>query len=174
MFDIRLFGTTTVRSPTTEVGGITARRHQAAPGPRGPGPSPGSPVTKDRLVQVLWGDKPPSSPVATLESYVSVLRRSMGPGKGTTSPIITTSAGYHLDPERVTVDLLRCRSMLTRAATAGDAHALNLTRKALRYCEQPLLASETRAGWADQTRHEFRQELADACRSRLAGRARPR
>ncbi len=163
MFDIRLFGTTTVRSPTTEVvgsqlGGIKPRQVLEALALAG-----AAPVTKDRLVQVLWGDKPPSSPVATLESYVSVLRRSMGPGKGTTSPIITTSAGYHLDPERVTVDLLRCRSMLTRAATAGDAHALNLTRKALRYCEQPLLASETRAGWADQTRHEFRQELADAC-----------
>ncbi len=163
MFDIRLFGTTTVRSKTTEVvgsqlGGVKPRQVLEVLALAG-----AAPVSKDRLVQVLWGAKPPASPVATLESYVCVLRRSMGAGQGTTSPIITTSAGYHLDHERVTVDLHRCRSMLTRAATADDAQALNLTRKALRYCDQPLLASETRAGWADQTRHEFRQELATAC-----------
>jgi SARP family transcriptional regulator, regulator of embCAB operon len=114
-------------------------------------------------VQVLWGDTPPASPVATVESYVSILRRSLGSGKNVASPIVTTPAGYHLDRDRVSVDLLRCRSMLTRAVTAGDAQALNLTRKALRFCEEPLLASETRADWADQTRNEFRQVLATAC-----------
>jgi DNA-binding SARP family transcriptional activator len=87
----------------------------------------------------------------------------MGAGKGTSSPIITTSAGYRLDSDRVTVDVHRCRSMLAKAASADDAQALNLTRRALRLCEQPLLASENRAGWADQTRDEFHQELATAC-----------
>ncbi len=163
MFDIRLFGTTTVRSTTTEVvgsqlGGIKPRQVLEVLALAG-----AAPVTKDRLVQVLWGDSPPVSAVPTLESYVCVLRRSLGAGKGTSSPIVTTSAGYRLDHERVSVDVIRCRSMLARAATADDAQALALTRKALRYCEQPLLASETRAGWADQTREEFRQELATAC-----------
>ena len=163
MFDIRLFGTTTVRSPTTEVvgsqlGGIKPRQVLEVLALAG-----AAPVTKDRLVQVLWGDSPPASAVPTLESYVCVLRRSMGAGQGNRSPIITTSAGYRLDRERVTVDVHRCRSLLARAATADDAQALALTRKALRYCEEPLLASETRAGWADQTRNEFRQELATAC-----------
>ncbi|MFL6151306.1 MAG: BTAD domain-containing putative transcriptional regulator [Ornithinibacter sp.] len=163
MFDIRLFGTTTVRSTTTEVvgsqlGGIKPRQVLEVLALAG-----AAPVTKDRLVQVLWGDNPPASAVPTLESYVCVLRRALGGGKGNSSPILTTSAGYRLDSERVTVDVLRCRSMLARAATADDAQALALTRKALRYCEQPLLASETRAGWADRTREEFRQELATAC-----------
>ncbi len=163
MFDIRLFGTTTVRSTTTEVvgsqlGGVKPRQVLEMLALAG-----SAPVTKDRLVHVLWGDRLPASPVPTLESYVSVLRRSMGSGKGTTSPIVTTSAGYRLDRERVSVDVLRCRSMLARAATADDTHALALTRAALRLCEEPLLASEARAGWADQTRDEFRQELATAC-----------
>ena len=163
MFDIRLFGITTVRSATTEVvgsqlGGVKPRQVLEVLALAG-----AAPVTKDLLVQVLWGDTAPASPVATVESYVSVLRRSMGVGKGTTSPIVTTSAGYHLDRGRVSVDVLRCRSLLARAATASDAQALALTRKALRYCEEPLLASETRAGWADQTRDEFRQQLATAC-----------
>jgi DNA-binding SARP family transcriptional activator len=163
MFDIRLFGTTTVRNTTTEVvgsqlGGIKPRQVLEVLALAG-----AAPVTKDRLVQVLWGDSPPASAVPTLESYVCVLRRSMGAGKGTSSPIITTSAGYRLDTERVSVDVHRCRSMLARAATADHAQALTLTRRALRFCEQPLLASESRAGWADQSRDEFRQVLATAC-----------
>lgn len=163
MFDIRLFGTTTVRSTTTEVvgsqlGGIKPRQVLEVLAFAG-----AAPVTKDRLVQVLWGDSPPASAVATLESYVCVLRRSMGAGKGTSSPIVTTSAGYRLDRERVSVDVHLCRSMLDRAVTADDALTLTLTRRALRLCEQPLLASETRAGWADQARDEFRQVLATAC-----------
>jgi SARP family transcriptional regulator, regulator of embCAB operon len=163
MFDIRLFGTTTVRSTTTEfvgsqLGGIKPRQVLEVLALAG-----AAPVSKDRLVQVLWGDSPPASAVPTLESYVCVLRRSMGAGKGTTSPITTTSAGYRLDRQRVSVDVLRCRSLLERAATADDALALNLTRKALRICEQPLLASESRAGWADRAREEFRQVLATAC-----------
>jgi DNA-binding SARP family transcriptional activator len=172
MFDIRLFGTTTVRSTTTEVvgsqlGGIKPRQVLEVLALAG-----SAPVTKDRLVQVLWGDSPPASAVPTLESYVCVLRRSMGAGKGSTSPIVTTSAGYRLDRDRVSVDVLRCRSLLARAATADDALALTLTRKALRLCDQPLLASETRAGWADEVRNEFRRELATACgRASRAARA---
>lgn len=163
MFDIRLFGTTAVRSTTTEVvgsqlGGIKPRQvlevlalAEAAP------------VTKDRLVQVLWGDNPPASAVATLESYVCVLRRSIGTGKGTASPIVTTSAGYRLDRDLVSIDLDRCRSLLARAATSDDTLALGLTRRALRLCQEPLLASETRAAWADETRDAFRRVLATAC-----------
>ncbi len=163
MFDIRLFGPTTVRSTTTEVvgsqlGGIKPRQVLEVLALAG-----AAPVTKDRLVQMLWGDSPPGSAVPTLESYVCVLRRSMGAGEGTTSPIVTTSAGYRLDHERVSVDVLRCRSMLVQAAAADDALALALTREALRLCDQPLLASESRAHWADERRNEFRQELAAAC-----------
>ncbi len=78
MFDIRLFGTTTVRSTTTEVvgsqlGGIKPRQVLELLALAGE-----APVTKDRLVHVLWGDRLPASPVPTLESYVSVLRRSVG------------------------------------------------------------------------------------------------
>ena len=71
--------------------------------------------------------------------------------------------GYRLDLDAVTVDLHACRSLLARATTAGDAQALTLTRRALLLCEQPLLASETRAGWADQARDEFHHGLAVAC-----------
>ena len=92
-----------------------------------------------------------------------VLRRRMGAGNRACSPITTTSAGYRLDLAAVTIDLHECRSMLALAAGADDAEALALTRGALRLCEQPLLASEMRADWADLARREFHHELAAAC-----------
>ena len=38
----------------------------------------GAPVSKDRLADGLWGERLPQNVEATLETYVSVLRRSLG------------------------------------------------------------------------------------------------
>ena len=38
----------------------------------------GTPVSKDRLAEGLWGERLPRNVEATLETYVSVLRRSLG------------------------------------------------------------------------------------------------
>ena len=163
MFDITLFGTTTVRTTTgkvvgSELGGIKPRQILEILAL-----AQGAPVTKDRLALLLWGENQPLSAVASLEAYVCVLRRRMGSASAARSPITTTSAGYRLDLEAVTVDLHACRSLLARATNADDAQALALTRRALLLCEQPLLASETRTGWADQARDEFHHGLAVAC-----------
>ena len=163
MYDIRLFGPTSVHTATrhvsgSQLGGLKPRQILEVLAL-----ADGAPVTKDRLAEVLWGEAQPNAAIATLETYVCVLRRSMGAGKGTPSAIVTTTAGYRLDLNTATVDLHRCRSMLARAATANDATALSLTRRALRLCEQPLLATEARAPWVDLARDEFRRTLATAC-----------
>jgi DNA-binding SARP family transcriptional activator len=164
MFDIKLFGTTTVHSTAGEVvgsqlGGIKPRQILEVLAL-----ADGVPVSKDRLVEVLWGDGAPSGAIATLETYVCVLRRRMVAGTRAPSPITTTSAGYRLNRDAATVDLHECRSLIARAGTADDdVRVLALTRRALQLCDQPLLTSETRAGWADVARDEFRQVLAAAC-----------
>lgn len=163
MLEIRLFGNTTVRTTTGDVvgsqlGGIKQRQILELLAL-----AEGAPVTKDRLARALWGESPPTSAAATLETYVCVLRGRIGAGTRARSPIVTTSAGYRLDLDGVTVDLHECRSLLAMVATADDEPALALTRRALVLCERPLLASETRAGWADQAREEFRHVLAVAC-----------
>jgi SARP family transcriptional regulator, regulator of embCAB operon len=163
MFDIRLFGTTTVHSTNGDVvgsklGGIKQRQVLEALAL-----ADGAPVTKVRLAELLWGANAPDAAVATLETYVCVLRRRMGSGTPACSPIITTSAGYRLDLAEVTIDLHECRSLLARAATAHDAAAVALTRRALRLCDKSLLASEMQAPWADLARARFDHELAAAC-----------
>ena len=163
MYDIRLFGTTTVHNTTEDVvgsqlGGIKPRQVLEVLAL-----ADGAPVAKDRLVQLLWPETAPAAAIATLETYVCVLRRRMGAGNRACSPITTTSAGYRLDLAAVTIDLHECRSLLALAVGADDTEALSLTRRALRLCEQPLLASETRADWADLAREDFHHELAAGC-----------
>ncbi|MFI6712052.1 AfsR/SARP family transcriptional regulator [Nonomuraea sp. NPDC050478] len=67
----------------------------------------GGPVPADRLIDDLWGDRPPRDPAATLQARVSQLRRALG------SPSLVRHgpSGYRLDG--VTVDAALFRTLLT-------------------------------------------------------------
>ena len=84
-------------------------------------------VSRERLVEVVWGEHPPASAAATLNTYVSHLRSALEPGRAPrTQPglLLTREPGYLLavDPERV--DALRFERLAgegRRALAAGDA-----------------------------------------------------
>ena len=84
-------------------------------------------VSRERLVEVVWGDNPPATAAATLNTYVSHLRSALEPGRAArTQPglLLTRDPGYLLavDPERV--DALRFERLAgegRRALAAGDA-----------------------------------------------------
>lgn len=166
---IMLFGATTAvvagdEVSGTRLGGAKPRQVLEALALAG-----GAPVTKDRLVDLLWGDDAPAGAVATLESYVCVLRRALGGGRGRDSVVRTSAAGYVLDTTRVTVDLGECRTLLEAVERATAGEAVRLARRALRLCDRPLLASETRAWWADHEREVFGRQLGRACATAAAG-----
>ena len=121
----------------------------------------GSPVAKDRLAEQLWEDQPPASYVATLESYVCVLRRRLGLERG--SALVTTNSGYLLDPERVSVDLVEVRALLSPERTASADTTLARTESALDLLGAELLASEPYAAWANRTRELVDDEIVAAC-----------
>ncbi|MDP9794982.1 DNA-binding SARP family transcriptional activator [Catenuloplanes nepalensis] len=76
----------------------------------------GEPVATSVISDVLWSGEPPQAAAATVQQYVSRLRRVAG-------PIARTAAGYRLD---VDSDLRRYRTFLNRArelAAAGRAEA---------------------------------------------------
>src|SRR2546428_7333336 len=51
----------------------------------------GEVVSKDRLIDGLWGERPPASAAKVLQGYVSQLRRALPPGT-----IVTRASGYLL------------------------------------------------------------------------------
>ena len=78
------------------------------------------PVSRDRLIEGLWGDDPPPSADQTLDSYVSRLRRVLGPDR-----VVRRPPGYLLVVEPGELDLER----FERLVEGGSLHeALGLWR----------------------------------------------
>lgn len=128
--------------------------------------APGVVVSKDRLVSLLWEDRPPRSATGTLESYICVLRRALGE-TGRDSAIRTTSLGYVLDPTHATTDAGDVRLLLAvvHAATRSGApdRAVAAMEAALAMITGDLLETEQDAPWANQARHVFSGGITAAC-----------
>jgi DNA-binding SARP family transcriptional activator len=85
-------------------------------------------VSVERLIDRLWGDEPPRTPLGTLQSYVSRLRRALEPDRlaGSTPQILVSEApGYVLHLPTDQIDIHRFRELVSegRAAIAALHHA---------------------------------------------------
>ncbi|WP_167349840.1 BTAD domain-containing putative transcriptional regulator [Pseudarthrobacter sulfonivorans] len=118
----------------------------------------GAPVSKDRLIDILWAGQAPPEALPTLESYVSVLRRHLQPGMGKDGPLRTVSGGYMLDRSLVDLDLDRFETLVRRAESAVPRRAIVLLQEALGLASAPLLGDELLPSWAEgeRTRHAAR------------------
>ena len=99
-------------------------------------------VPVDRLVDLLWREEPPAAAIASVQAYVSQLRRVLEPGRPARTParvLVTQDPGYLLRVGDDQVDALRFQALArqahgdleagrTAAAAAGLADALALWR----------------------------------------------
>lgn len=112
----------------------------------------GAPVSKDCLIETLWGRKATGGAVATLESYISGIRRAIQPGHTKTGPLRTANGGYLLDPELVELDVFRFGKLLRAAHECSPANAYPLLQEAIALSGDPLLGLELGAEWAEEAR----------------------
>ena len=125
--------------------------------------SAGSPVSKDLLADLLWAGHPPRSHLGTLESYVCLLRRSLGLAGTRGAGVVTVWQGYLLDPTVISVDLTTVRDLVRQARSHPDpAGSLALLERALDLAQGDLLADESYTGWALAARETVRHELVVA------------
>jgi DNA-binding SARP family transcriptional activator len=75
--------------------------------------NPGQVVGFDSLIDALWGDAPPASARKTLQTYVSNVRRSLGP-----EVVGTAASGYVLHVAAEDVDVGRFRALVQRGEEA--------------------------------------------------------
>ena len=77
-------------------------------------------VSSERLVDELWGDRPPATATKVVQNYVSQLRKALGP-----DVIVTRPPGYVLRVEAEDLDAEHFRHMTSeaRALAASDEHA---------------------------------------------------
>jgi len=77
----------------------------------------GQTLSSDRLIDELWGDRPPADAQTALHQHVSRLRKALEPH----AVLVTRPPGYVLEVEPVQVDLERFRDLSERGRTELDA-----------------------------------------------------
>jgi SARP family transcriptional regulator, regulator of embCAB operon len=119
---------------------------------------PGIPVSREKLIETLWNGNPPAGARASLESYVSVIRRLIQPGEARTGPLRSARGSYFLDPELVQVDLDRFERLVNGSGSAEPVSAYPMLVQALGMASAPLLSDELIPEWAEtaRTRHAAR------------------
>jgi DNA-binding SARP family transcriptional activator len=123
----------------------------------------GSAVPKDRVGDLLWGDDPPRNISGSIETYVSVLRKSLGfAGDAGRNLVRTEREAYSIDISLASLDIDDLNSHLERAE-----HAVGWTKRhhleaALEIGAAELLADEPYADWAIRVRDHYGHRLRDA------------
>ncbi|MET7462132.1 BTAD domain-containing putative transcriptional regulator [Nonomuraea sp. NPDC005501] len=75
----------------------------------------GGPVSADRLIDDLWGDRPPGRPAGALHTRVSQLRRVIGRDR-----VVRQPPGYRLELDVDELDATRFRSLVAEARCSPD------------------------------------------------------
>ena len=86
---------------------------------------PGRDVSADRIIDAIWGERPPSGVLTTLQTYVFHLREVIEPSRGKGAParvVVTVPGGYRLDTAHATLDAERFETLVGsgRAALSDD------------------------------------------------------
>src|SRR5215831_745260 len=112
-------------------------------------------VPVDRLIDLLWREEPPAAAIASVQAYVSQLRRVLEPGRPARAPaqvLVTQDPGYLLRVADGQVDALRFQALAKKAhddLSAGDpAAAIARLEEALALWRGDPLAEFTGEPWA--------------------------
>ena len=108
-------------------------------------------VSSERMIDELWGERPPESATNVLHTYISHLRRTLEPGRrrGVEGLIVTRPPGYLLRLEPGQLDLHRFEELVHEARSTGDpAQALMTLNEALALWRGPPLQEFAFDGFA--------------------------
>jgi LuxR family maltose regulon positive regulatory protein len=123
----------------------------------------GQPVSADRLIDLLWGDRQAANPANALQTQIGQLRRTLGP-----AAILTSEAGYALTAHEV--DVVRFERLVAkgrRLAADGElAPASAALGEALRLRRGEPLAEFTYASFFDAERAHLNELTLVAIESR--------
>lgn len=92
-------------------------------------------VSRERLVEELWGEQPPKTATASLQNSISQLRKLLGPGR-----LVTKPPGYVLRVEADELDLHRFERALREARELAPDERAAALEQALALWRGPALA----------------------------------
>lgn len=108
----------------------------------------GEAVPKERIADLLWGERLPSDPMRTLEAYVSGVRAKLHSDPDRARRLLRSEPGaYRFVLDDATVDAWRFDELTARAASAALDARLGLREEALGLVRGEVLADEPYAEW---------------------------
>jgi DNA-binding SARP family transcriptional activator/tetratricopeptide (TPR) repeat protein len=116
---------------------------------------PGQVVSRDEIIDVLWGDRPPATCRELLHAYVGRLRGLLEPDRRRieTRVLWPVRGGYRLTLDDDQLDLLRFERLTSAAADAGDPNDTELLLdQALQCWRGPALADADPPLWGHPAR----------------------
>jgi len=127
---------------------------------------PNEVVSSERLIDELWGERPPATAAKVVQTYVSHLRRALGP-----EMIATRAPGYLLHIEEDALDATRFRRLTAEgrrlAANAEHEHANTVYREALAMWRGPPLADVVFESFARNEVERLEEEWLGAIMERV-------
>ena len=120
----------------------------------------GVPVSRDRLIDELWGEHPPATAISTLHVHLSKLRALLG------DLLVLDSAGYKLAPGRYEVDISRFDALVEQAR-ADPARAASLLGEALCLFRGEPLCDVAADGTIGRWRRELEEKRLQAVVARV-------
>jgi DNA-binding SARP family transcriptional activator/tetratricopeptide (TPR) repeat protein len=123
-------------------------------------------VSRDRLIDALWGQCPPPSASVSLDAYLYRLRKLIGPGR-----LARRGGGYLLSVEAGELDAGRFELLVAsarQAADAGDGRgAARMLADALALWRGPALADVLYQPFAGAPARQLEEQRLDAVESRI-------
>ena len=118
-------------------------------------------VSRDRLIDELWGDEVPETAATAVQVYVSQLRKVLG-----RDVIVTRAPGYLISVQYGELDLARFEQLVAHAREMPPAQADEELRTALSLWRGPPLA-ELDASFASHERARLEEQRLGALEQRI-------
>jgi predicted ATPase/DNA-binding SARP family transcriptional activator len=118
------------------------------------------PISRDRLIDELWGERPPATAVSALHVHLSKLRRALG------DVVESTAAGYALPSSSYELDASRFDALVDQAGS-DPVRAGGLLREALSLFRGQPLADVTWEGSLAQWRRALEEKRLHAIEQRI-------
>lgn len=123
----------------------------------------GRPVPVDRLAELLWGERLPGNFAASIQTFVSTLRRHLCADQTCARELVVTERGaYRFAVERAVIDIDRFDELLARAGRAATDAARRSLTDALALAPAEVLEDEPYADWAQELRGTYRGRVIGA------------
>ncbi len=122
----------------------------------------GEVVATERLVNELWGERPPKTATTSLQNFVSHLRKLLGP-----ETLETKAPGYILRVDRDRFDLARFEALSAEARRAEPKERAKLLREALALWHGPPLADLAYETFAQSEIRRLEELRLEAVESRI-------